>query len=139
MVASGQARQLFTAAQVLQSVFHLTLDDPFGIWVSSVFFVNQHPNRAAAYLAAYREAVHIMRTNTSVWPALAKTQNVKGAKDIAALMNETNSGFATTWNATTVAHMQTIFNLMYKIGGADLTGIRKFNTKLYPLKYWAQG
>ncbi len=138
LVASGKGRVLFSAADILSGAFGLTQDDPFGIWITSVQYSVQHPKEIRDFMTAYKEAVNILKTDDSVWPALAKTQNITDQAGIDALKQDTRASFATTWTPATINHMASIFNLMYKIGGVDLTGLDKFDTSVYPTTFWPQ-
>lgn len=137
LTGSGKGHVLFVAIDLLKDTFKLTSDDPFGIYMTSEGVAKNHPERAKRFMAAYKEAARILITDDSVWPTLAKTQNISDAQGIAALRDTERQSFATAWNQTVINHMGQIFDTLLKLGGQKEVGLAKFDSSVYSTQFYS--
>jgi NitT/TauT family transport system substrate-binding protein len=136
LVTAGNGRLLFTAADVLADVYGLAKDDPFGIYMTTTDVIQKNPEPIRRYLAAFKEAIPILENDDSVWPDLAKTQNITDPAGTNALRDVERLGFTAKWDQAALTKFGSLFDAMYKVGGRDVTGVDKFDPSLYSLDLW---
>jgi len=136
LVADGAGETLFVTADLLNEVFGIDPDAPFGVYITSARVVNEQPEKLERFLAAYVDAVEVLQTDDSVWPALAESRGVTDPDAVAEFMASERNGFATAWNQETIENFEEIFNILLDIGGEELTGIAEFDATTYTTEFW---
>jgi ABC-type nitrate/sulfonate/bicarbonate transport system substrate-binding protein len=136
LVSQGKGRILFVAADLLNDVYGLTKDEPFGVYMTTPDIQKKNSDVIRRYLSAYKESLSILLNDDSIWPALAKTQNITADDAVKALRDTEKQSFTAQWDAPALNHFGQLFDALYKIGGKQVTGVDKFDPSLYTLDLW---
>jgi NitT/TauT family transport system substrate-binding protein len=139
LVAEGKGRILFVVADLLNEVFGVSKDAPFGVYITSANVANNYPERIERFLAAYLDAVDILVTDDSVWPALAESRGITDPAQLSEFMESERQGFATEWNDSVFDGFEEMFNTLLAIGGQDVVGLPEFDATTYTTDFWPGG
>lgn len=139
LVAEGKGRILFVVADLLNEVFGVSMDAPFGVYITSANVANNYPERIERFLAAYLDAVDILVTDDSVWPALAESRGITDPAALTEFMESERQGFATEWNDSVFDGFEEMFNTLLAIGGQDVVGLPEFDRTTYTTDFWSGG
>jgi NitT/TauT family transport system substrate-binding protein len=119
LVATGNVkvlawiRDLLTEAKLPQM--------PFLFYGVREAYLKSHPQNIRAYLAAYREAVEILRHNDEIWRERGKELQML-PETIVLLRDEMRVDLETTFKPTLEADLQTAFAFLLKEAGAEALG-----------------
>jgi NitT/TauT family transport system substrate-binding protein len=119
LIVSGKLKVLYKISDL---VHQLGLPDtPYVQYAARADFVKTSPANARAFLAAYRDAVHILRTNDEVW--LEKGKELKQSEAAAiAFRNAARGDIWEKYEPNTEADIRKVADALLKAGGADVLG-----------------
>lgn len=97
-------------------------DAPLVLYVANTDWAAANPQNAAAFVAAYREAVEILLTDDQVWIDRAVGE-MGMAQEAAELFRDmVRSDLLTSFNGTEDATFQATFDLLFPIAGEEVFG-----------------
>jgi NitT/TauT family transport system substrate-binding protein len=133
MTVSGKFRVLYQMRDLIAAI-GLDGDVPFLFHAVSQEYAAAHPANVKAYLAAYREAVHILNTNDDIWMEVGRRQKMDDAA-IPPLREEMRRDLMSRFEPTTEAAVRNIFDVLLATAGPTVLGMSKlpdvFMTKEY--------
>jgi NitT/TauT family transport system substrate-binding protein len=122
-------------AQIKELVDQLGLPStPFLLWAVDTNYAAAHPNNVKAFLAAYREAVEILRVDDSAWVEHAKELQMTDPA-IALLREEMRDDTWSRFAPETEAGIRKTFDLLLAIAGPKVIGVSKLPDQLMTLEY----
>jgi NitT/TauT family transport system substrate-binding protein len=132
MLTTGKFRVL---AKVSDLVHQLGLPDtPFLLYTVESNYAAAHPNNVRAFLAAYRDAVDILRSNDAVW--LERGKEMKMSDEAAALFRkEARTDVWTTFAPGTAADIRKTFEVLLEAAGPAVLGIGELAPDFMTLDY----
>jgi NitT/TauT family transport system substrate-binding protein len=132
MITTGKFRVL---AKVSDLVHQLGLPDtPFLLYTVEASYAAARPNNVKAFLAAYRDAVDILRTDDAVW--LERGTEMKMSEEAAALFRkEARTDIWTTFAPDTEANIRKTFNVLLETAGPAILGINELSSDFMTLEY----
>jgi ABC-type taurine transport system substrate-binding protein len=133
MTVTGKFRVLYQMRDLIKQI-GLDGDVPFLLHAASEDYAAKHPANIRAYLAAYREAIHILNVNDDVW--MEQGRNMKMADpSIPPLRDEMRQDLMSKFEPNTEAGMRNIFDVLLATGGPESMGMSKLPDVLVTLKY----
>ena len=133
MTITGKFRVLHQMRDLIAAI-GLDGDVPFLFHAVSQEYAAAHPANVKAYLAAYREAVHILNTNDDIWIEVGRRQKMDDAA-IPPLREEMRRDLMSRFEPTTEAAVRNIFDVLLATAGPTVLGMSKlpdvFMTKEY--------
>lgn len=109
-------------------------DTPYLHYSALKSFVRKSPQNARAFVAAYREAVHILKTDDEVW--IEKGKDLKQSAQAAAeFRKEARSDLWDRYAPDTEANMRRVFKAMVEFGGAELLGVKEIPDDFMTLEF----
>jgi NitT/TauT family transport system substrate-binding protein len=122
-------------AKVSDLVHQLGLpDSPFLLYTVETNNAAAHPGNLRAFLAAYRDAVEILRTNDAIW--LERGKEMKMSEESTALFRkETRTDIWTTFALDTEANIRKIFAELLEAAGPAILGIGELSPGFITLDY----
>lgn len=132
MIVSGRSRVL---VKISDLVNQLGLPDhPFLQYGAVKSFLDKSPQNARAFVAAYQEAVHILRTNDDVW--LERGRDLKQS-DAASenFRKEARTDIFDKYTSQTDGDIRKVFEVMYKEGGPEILGVAELPKEIITLEY----
>jgi NitT/TauT family transport system substrate-binding protein len=132
MITTGKFRVL---AKVSDLVHQLGLPDtPFLLYTVETSYAATHRSNVKAFLAAYRDAVEILRTDDAVW--LERGKEMKMSEEAAALFRkEARTDVWTTFTPDTEANIRKTFDLLLQTAGPAILGIGELSPDFMTLDY----
>jgi ABC-type nitrate/sulfonate/bicarbonate transport system substrate-binding protein len=132
MVTSGKFRVL---AKVSELVNQLGLPDtPFLLYTFEASYAKAYPNNVKAFLAAYRDAVQILRTDDAVW--LERGREMKMSDEAAALFRkEARTDVWSKFAPDTEANIRKTFDALLEAAGPAILGISELSPGFMTLEY----
>jgi NitT/TauT family transport system substrate-binding protein len=122
-------------AQIKELVDQLGLPStPFLLWAVDTNYAQAHPNNVKAFLAAYRDAVEILRTDDSAW--LEHARELQMTDEAIGLLREEMR--ADTWSRfepENDANIRKTFDLLLAISGPKVMGMSKLPDGFMTLEY----
>jgi NitT/TauT family transport system substrate-binding protein len=107
---------------------------PFLLWTVETNYAAQHPNNVRAFLAAYREAVEILRVDDSAWVEHAKELQMTDPA-IALLREEMRVDTWSRFAPETEAGIRKTFDLLLPIAGPKVMGVSRLPDQFMTLEY----
>jgi NitT/TauT family transport system substrate-binding protein len=133
MTVTGKFRVLYRMRDLIAAI-GLDGDVPFLFHAVSQDYAAEHPANVKAYLAAYREAVHILDTDDDIWMEVGRRQKMDDAA-IPPLREEMRHDLMSRFEPTTEAAVRNIFDVLLATAGPAVLGMSKlpdaFMTKEY--------
>jgi hypothetical protein len=122
-------------AKVSDLVHQLGLpDSPFLLYTVETNYAAAHPGNVRAFLAAYRDAVEILRTNDAIW--LERGKEMKMSEESAALFRkEARTDIWTTFALDTEANIRKTFAELLEAAGPAILGIGELSPGFITLDY----
>jgi NitT/TauT family transport system substrate-binding protein len=132
MITTGKFRVL---AKVSDLVHQLGLPDtPFLLYTVETSYAATHRSNVKAFLAAYRDAVEILRTDDAVW--LERGKEMKMSEEAAALFRkEARTDVWTTFTPDTEANIRKTFDVLLQTAGPAILGIGELSPDFMTLDY----
>jgi NitT/TauT family transport system substrate-binding protein len=132
MITTGKFRVL---AKVSDLVHQLGLPDtPFLLYTVEASYAAAHPGNVKAFLAAYRDAVEILRSDDAVW--LERGKEMKMSEEAAALFRqEARTDVWTTFAPDTEANIRKTFDVLLDTAGPAILGINELSHGFMTLEY----
>ena len=120
MVASGKFRPLAKISDLVH-MFGLP-DTPFLLYAFDAKFAKAKPNDVRAFVAAYEDAVKILRSDDGVW--LERGKQLGFGDDVSALFRrEARTDIWLDFKPDTETNIRYVFSLLLPLAGADALGI----------------
>lgn len=132
MLATGKFRQL-TSVKDITNELGLP-DTPYLLYVADTGYAAAHPQNVKAFLAAYRDAVDILKTNDQPWSEHGKEQQMSDAV-IAIFRDEARADMMTTFTPTTKADITKVFTMLLETAGPDAMGMTELRPDFMTLDY----
>jgi NitT/TauT family transport system substrate-binding protein len=123
MTATGKFRVLSQMRDLISAI-GLDGDVPFEFQAVSEDYAAAHPANVRAYLAAYREAVHILNVNDDVWLEAGRSMKMDDAA-IPPLRDEMRRDLMSKFEPDTEAAVRNIFDVLLATAGAKALGTSK--------------
>jgi len=121
--------------QIKELVEQLGLpSSPFLLWAVDANYAAAHPGNVRAFLAAYREAVEILRTDDSAWLDHAKELQMTDPA-IALLREEMRADTWSRFTPETPADIRKTFDVLLPIAGAKVMGMSELPNGIMTLEY----
>lgn len=119
MVATGKFRPLVKISELVHQ-FGLP-DVPFLLYAADAGYAAAHPANLRAFVAAYRDAVQILRTDDAIW--LEHGREMKMTDEVAALFRgEARTDIMLKFEPNTEADIRTVFASLLTAAGPDILG-----------------
>ncbi len=132
MVASGKYRILATIRGLIKD---LELPDtPFLLYSADSAFAAAHPERMKAYLAAYREAIEILRKDDAVWVERGNIMKLEG-QSLILFRDEAREDMMNKFEPQTESDIRKVFSVLLETGGPQLIGIDALPKEFMTLAY----
>jgi NitT/TauT family transport system substrate-binding protein len=132
MVASGKFRILATIRGLIKE---LDLPDtPFLLYAADSGFAAAHPARMKAYLAAYREAIEILRKDDAVWIERGNMMKLQG-QALTLFRDEAREDMMNKFEPQTETDIRKVFSVLLETGGSQLIGIDALPKEFMTLAY----
>lgn len=133
MIASGQFRMLDTTRGFINQLG--LPDTPFLIYTVDEKYAAQKPTNIKAFLAAYREAMHILDTNDAVWVERGKELKMEDSAVIAALIKETRPVLMSKFSPSTEADIRKTFDMLLQSAGPEVLGMSDLGNGFLSMAY----
>ncbi|HEX9465411.1 MAG TPA: ABC transporter substrate-binding protein [Alphaproteobacteria bacterium] len=119
MEATGKFRPL---VKVSELVHQLGFPDiPYLMYAASADYAAAHPANLKAFVAAYRDAVQILRTDDAIW--LERGREMKMTEDVAALFRgEARTDIMLKFDPNAEADIRTVFASLLGMAGPEVLG-----------------
>jgi NitT/TauT family transport system substrate-binding protein len=132
MITTGKFRVL---AKVSDLVHQLGLPDtPFLLYTVEANYAATHPSNVKAFLAAYRDAVEILRTDDAVW--LERGKEMKMSEEAAVLFRkEARTDVWTKFAPDTETNIRKTFHVLLEAAGPAILGIGELSPGFMTLDY----
>jgi NitT/TauT family transport system substrate-binding protein len=122
MVATGKFRPLAKISDLVH-MFGLP-DTPFLLYAFDTKYVTAKPDNVRAFVAAYEDAVKILRTDDAVW--LERGKQLEFSDDVSALFRrEARTDIWLDFAPDTEGNIRNVFDVLLPIAGAEALGIVK--------------
>ncbi|HWE72738.1 MAG TPA: ABC transporter substrate-binding protein [Stellaceae bacterium] len=132
MVATGKFRPL-TKISDLVHMFGLP-DTPFLLYAFDTKYVAAKPGNVRAFVAAYEEAVNILRTNDEVW--LERGRQLGFTDEVSALFRkEARTDIWLRFEPDTEANIRHVFDVMLPIAGVEALGTATMPTPFMTVEF----
>lgn len=123
MTATGKFRVLYQMRD-LMAPLGLDGDVPFLFHATSEPYAAAHPANTRAYLAAYREAVEILKSNDEVWMEAGRLQKMTDAA-IPPLRDEMRADLMSRFEPGTETSIRKMFDVLLATAGPKALGMSK--------------
>jgi NitT/TauT family transport system substrate-binding protein len=133
MTITGKFRVLYRMRELISAV-GLDGDVPFLFHAVSESYAAKNPANVKAYLAAYREAVHILNTNDDIWMEVGRRQKMDEAA-VPPLRVEMRHDLMSKFEPATEAGVRNIFDVLLATIGADGLGMSKLPDAFMTMEY----
>ncbi len=133
MTVTGKYRVLYEMRELISAI-GLDGDVPFLFHAVSEDYAAKNPANVKAYLAAYREAVHILNTNDDIWMEVGRRQKMDDAA-IPPLRDEMRRDLMSKFGPTTEAAVRNIFDVLLATSGPTVLGMSKLPDVLMTKEY----
>jgi NitT/TauT family transport system substrate-binding protein len=128
-------RKFRVLAKVSDLVHQIGLPDtPFLLYTVESNYAAAHPGNVKAFLAAYRDAVGILRTDDAVWLERGKEMNMS-AEAAALFRNEARTDIWMTFAPDTEANIRKTFYVLLETAGPAILGISALDPGFMTLDY----
>jgi NitT/TauT family transport system substrate-binding protein len=132
LMVTGKFR---TMVQIKELVDQLGLPStPFLLWAVDTNYAAAHPGNVKAFLAAYRDAVEILRVDDSAWVEHAKELQMTD-KAIVLLREEMRADTWSRFAPENEADIRKTFDLLLAIAGPKVMGVSKLPDGFMTLEY----
>jgi hypothetical protein len=95
------------------------------LYATTAEYAASHPQNVRAFLAAYREAVQVLRTDDGVWDEFGKSMQMPD-RAIAMLREEMRIDLWTRFKPTTEAGTRRVFDFLAATAGPNVLGFSEF-------------
>jgi NitT/TauT family transport system substrate-binding protein len=132
MFATGKFRPL---AQVRELIVQLGLpDSPFLLYMCDQNYAAAHPANVRAYLAAYREALELLKTDDAVW--LERGREMKlDEQGIVPFRDAARRDLMGKFSPTTEADIRKTFDVLLATAGSSVLGLSELPPGFMTLEY----
>lgn len=132
VVVSGKGRALHKLSDLMRQLGMPEI--PFLLYVCDADYLAAHPDNIRAFLAAYRDAIDILRSNDGVW--IERGKQMKMSEQAAALFRtEGRKDFWREFKSDTEANIRQVFDVLFAIGGAEVLGTPRLPDAFMTLGY----
>lgn len=133
MTVTGKFRVLNQMSDLID-LLGLPPDAPFLLFMTSGDYAAAHPRNVRAYMAAYREAVQILRSDDEVWMEQGRLMKMD-EPSIPPVRDEMRADLLSTFGPTSEADLQKTFEILLATAGADVMGMSRLPDGLMTLDY----
>jgi ABC-type nitrate/sulfonate/bicarbonate transport system substrate-binding protein len=121
MTVTGKFRVLYQMRDLISAI-GLDGDVPLLFHAVSESYAAAHPANVRAYLAAYREAIHILDTNDDIWMEVGRQMKMSDAA-IPPLRDEMRRDLMSRFEPTSEAEVRNLFKVLVATAGSKALGI----------------
>ncbi len=107
---------------------------PFLLWTTNETYAAAHPDNVRAFLAAYREAVEILRTDDSAWVPHAHELGMTDAA-IVPLRTEMRQDTWSQFGPNDEANIRKTFDALLAVNGPKVMGMGRLADGFMTLDY----
>ncbi|HEX9465408.1 MAG TPA: ABC transporter substrate-binding protein [Alphaproteobacteria bacterium] len=132
VVATGKFRILATIRQLIGELG--LPDTPFLMYTADMTFAAAHPANVKAYLAAYRDAIDILRKNDDVWVERGREIKLEG-QALTLFRDEAREDMMSTFTAGTEADIRKTFDVLLATAGPSVLGMSRLPDGFMTLAY----
>jgi NitT/TauT family transport system substrate-binding protein len=119
-VAGGKFKVM---AQIKVLIGQLGIPDvPFLMYAADTSYATANPQNVRAFLAAYREAVEIIRTNDAIWPEYGREVKMADDEALKALRDEVRADIMSRFEPITEAGIRKTFDILLATAGPEALG-----------------
>jgi NitT/TauT family transport system substrate-binding protein len=119
LLVSGKMKVLYKISDLVHQMG--LPDTPYVQYAARAEFVKSNPVNARAFMAAYRDAIHILQTNDDVW--LEKGRELKQSEKAAIEFRAAaRSDLLAEYGPTTKGDVKKVIAVLLKAGGAEVLG-----------------
>jgi NitT/TauT family transport system substrate-binding protein len=133
MTVTGKFRVLAQMSDLIRRL-GMPEDAAFLLFMAASDYVAAHPANIRAYLAAYREAVHILSVDDALWMEQGKLMKMD-EQSIPLVRDEMRVDLLTKFDAASEATIKKTFELLLEIGGPEVMGMSELPPGLVTLEY----
>jgi NitT/TauT family transport system substrate-binding protein len=120
IVATGKFRVLATIRELIG---RLGLPDtPFLMYTAEMGYAAAHPGNVRAFLAAYREAIEILRSDDAPWVERGKEIKLEG-RALTLFRDEARADMMSSFAKTTEADIRKTFDVLLATAGPAIMGM----------------
>jgi NitT/TauT family transport system substrate-binding protein len=132
MFATGKFRPL---AQIRELIAQLGLpDSPFLLYMCDQNYAAAHPANVRAYLAAYREALEILKTDDAVWLERGREMKLDESA-IVPFRDAARKDLMGKFSPTTQADIRKTFDVLLATAGTGVLGLSELPAGFMTLEY----
>jgi NitT/TauT family transport system substrate-binding protein len=132
MFATGKFRPL---AQIRELIVQLGLpDSPFLLYMCDQNYAAAHPANVRAYLAAYREALELLKTDDAVWLERGREMKLDEA-GIVPFRDAARKDLMGKFSPTTEADIRKTFDVLLATAGSTVLGLNELPPGFMTLEY----
>jgi NitT/TauT family transport system substrate-binding protein len=132
MVVSGKARVLAKVSDLI-SEFGMP-ETPFLLYAFDTKYTKAKPQNVKAFVAAYQEAVHILRTNDEVW--LERGRQLQFPDEASAMFRtEARTDVWLKFEPDTQAKIRKVFDAYLPLAGAEVLGTANLPENFMTLEF----
>jgi NitT/TauT family transport system substrate-binding protein len=133
MVVGGKFRVM---ASIKSLVDQLGVPDtPFLLYTADAGYASAHPNNIKAFVAAYREAIMILKTDDGPWTDRATELNMTDPAIVAALRTQSRPMLMSSFTPSTEANIRKLWDVLVATAGAETLGGAKLADGFMTLDY----
>lgn len=133
MLASGRFRLIDKTRGFIEQLG--LPDTPFLIYTVDNKYAAKKPDNVKAFLAAYREAMHILDTDDAVWMERASELKMMEEPVIKTLISETRPVLMSKFSPSTEADIRKTFTMLLDLAGAETLGLSELGPGFMTLDY----
>jgi ABC-type nitrate/sulfonate/bicarbonate transport system substrate-binding protein len=121
MVATGKFRVLATNRGMIEDLGLPAA--PFLIYTADSAYATAHPDNVRAFLAAYRDAIEILKTNDQVWIDHGHEMKLDNPQVVALFRDEVRADVISRFDEHTEADIRKTFDVLLAAAGAEVMGM----------------
>jgi NitT/TauT family transport system substrate-binding protein len=132
IVATGKFRVLATIRQLIGQLG--LPDTPFLMYTAEMNFAAAHPANVRAFLAAYRDAIDILRSDDAVWVERGKEIKLEG-QALTLFRDEAREDMMNSFTKNTEADIRKTFAVLLETAGPAIMGMTQLPDGFMTLEY----
>ena len=132
IVATGKFRVLATVRQLIGQLG--LPDTPFLMYTADMNYAAAHPANVRAFLAAYRDAIEILRTDDAVWVERGKELKLEG-QALTLFRDEAREDMMSSFTRNTEADIRKTFEVLLATAGPAIMGVTQLPDGFMTLEF----
>lgn len=133
MTVTGKFRVLYQMSELI-NLLGLPPDAPFLFFMAPGTYATAHPKNLRAYMAAYREAVAILRSDDEIWMEQGRIMKMDDAS-IPPVRDEMREDLLTTFGPSSASDLQKTFEILLETAGPEVMGMSRLPEGLMTMDY----